>query len=68
MWNTEALWVFYLVMFLSKILFKLLQLALVKSTDVLRTPELQLNWMTQKCFQAPRLGCKLLLHFYSTSE
>lgn len=36
-WNTEVLWGFYLVMFLSKILFKLLQLALVKSTDVLNS-------------------------------
>ena len=37
-------------MFVSEILFKLLQLALVKSTDVLRTPGLQLNWMIQKSF------------------
>lgn len=56
--NTEV-GVFYLFMFLSEILFTFLQLALVKSTDVLRSPGLQLNWMTQKCFQTPRLGCKL---------
>lgn len=55
---------FYLFIFLSEILFKSFQLALVKSTDSLRT----LNWRAQKCFQAPRLGRKLYLHFKSVLE
>lgn len=60
--------IFYLFFILSEILFKLFHLALVNSTDSLRTPGLQLNWRAKKCFQAPRLGHKFYLHFKSVLD
>lgn len=36
----------YFLMLLSKLSFKLLQVAFIKSTHVLGTPQLGLNWMT----------------------
>lgn len=36
----------YFLMLLSELSFKLLQVAFTKSTHVLGTPQLRLNWMT----------------------